>query len=461
MKIKKGPLQDWLRLNGRFFFISTIILFCSFMFNVSGAMKSDSFLQNYKDSESLVVSAISCKGSYAGGLLAFNRYVGADSQYNCDTPALSPYYSQFGLQGRVYTFGFKLFDGLFGIGLKNYILLAQFLTALVSAMCFALMAVWANNRYGKFVGVFFVIAVSISPMVVGFARNLYWALPLMIAPILFTLYAYKVKAKESSRILFWVGIFLLLYARWLCGYEYVTTITLAVFATTTLYLYEASSSVKQYFKEALTTCLVAVLAFSAALGTHILNLSSYTGSTQSAVKIVKERALERTLRGEEYTKYASLGLKSNLSEIYVVADGYIHFEKKQGSLFWAVVAAAINYLFMPVLNLPLALKEPLGALVQSMLIFITILAVVYIKRHRLFAKKALRQAEALLLSSAIGLCGYLSWLILASSHSLVHAHINGILQYLPFALFGYIVMGMALRQAISSMKISSYVKRTK
>jgi hypothetical protein len=41
--------------------------------------------------------------------------------------------------------------------------------------------------------------------------------------------------------------------------------------------------------------------------------------------------------------------------------------------------------------------------------------------------------------------GYLSWLILARSHSLVHAHINGILLYLPFALFGYIIIGLYLQ----------------
>ena len=445
--------------NGRFIACSTLVLWLSFSFNIFGAMTQDAFMNNFKDSESLTVNSIVCVGQYFDGQLVFRQSVGASGKYVCDPAELTPYSSQFGLQGRLYTSVYGALNSALGMSSVSYVIFAQLVTALLSALCFAIFAVWVRRRYGLIPALVVVAGIALSPMIVGFARNLYWALPLMVAPFLYTFIFYRsLGDKEIHPAVFWAGLFVLFYLRLLCGYEYVTSFTLSVFAGMVPYLYESRSRLREYFNQAIIVLGVAVLAFSTAIVTHVVSLSHSTGSVYSAIEVVKSRALERTLRGSEYTKYAIEGLKSNLPVVYSVADNYVHFDGKQQSLKWAVVAAGLNYLFMPIALIPLQFAEPFGTILQSFLASMIILSVIFVYRKKLFDKKSLKRVEGLYAGLLTSIVAYVSWLIMASSHSLVHAHINGILMYLPYGLFAFTIVGLVLQRIFSKIR-EPYAKK--
>jgi len=118
-------------------------------------------------------------------------------------------------------------------------------------------------------------------MIVGFARNLYWALPLLLLPIVYVLYGFPSAKNNKGKLLFWALLAVLLYIRFLCGYEYITTITFMVAALVAYHLYMQKSTVGTYIRQMTIVGIVAVMSFAAALGTHIVFFEWVHGFNQT------------------------------------------------------------------------------------------------------------------------------------------------------------------------------------
>lgn len=439
-----------------FFIVSTTVLFFSFAFNGLGAMGNDAFMYNFKDSESLVVNNIKCQGELFGGQLLTKKEGYAGSQDFCTKTSFTAYSSQYGLQGRIYTLTYKALGNLISISPSRYVVMAQIVTALLSAVTLALFALWAWLHIGKIAAYFTVFFISISPMIVGFSRNLYWALPLIFLPLIYVLFLYDKKNRLFRYpVLFWIGLGFLLYVRYLSGYEYITTITVMVAAAISYFLYLEKAALVNYAKYFLIVLFVSVSAFTLALSTHVVSLNSETGSISKSLEIVKERGFDRSSNYDKYLSYAYTGLESTEKEVYRITDVYVHFDKLRGTNSHAIATAVslFNYSILPVVHIPIMLEEPFSTFAQSLSTLTGLVILVFIFRNKIFGKKKkdIRQVEALLLAFLIGYAGYMSWLVLAHSHSLVHAHINGILFYMPMALFGFIVIGLALEKMIKKV----------
>ncbi len=441
-------LRD-IKKNKLFFWLVTSILFFSFAFNIFGAVSLEDFKSNYKDSEALVSNQIICQSSlFAGQLIAQKTDDNQGSSGlvdNCDASKLVPYSSHFGIQGKFLSIGYTAVETVFqSFSPKVFIALSQFLTALASAVLFTIFALWVKKKYGLYVAIFTVAGIAIAPMLVGFGRNLYWALPLMIAPFVYSLYYYRVGQPTKATVVFWSVIGVLLYLRYLAGYEYITTLTLMVFAAMAYVLYLNKAKLKAYAKTAALTIGVSLIALIAAMGTHIGALTVYTGSVNASVQKIAQRAEERTVTGDKYTAYPYMNLKSIAPAFYEATDGYANYEKRaeSGSLAAAILVNTATYLLIPVIHIPVKFSEPFGLYIQSTAVFLIILGALFVTRKMWMTKKQIRETEALYVGLVLGLAGYLSWLIFGFSHSLVHAHINGILLYLPSALFGFIILGL-------------------
>lgn len=441
-------LRKDFRAHRKFFFISTLILFLSFSFNLFGAVSTEAFLRNFKDSESLITNQIICRGQpYAGQLLEAKDATKGNVQTKCDPTGLKPYSSQYGLQGKVYTAGYIIATKVTHMRPLIYVALAQLLTALASAACLALIALWARARFGRIPAITLVLLVSISPMIVGFARNLYWALPLLLLPIVYVLYGFPSAKNNKGKLLFWALLAVLLYIRFLCGYEYITTITFMVAALVAYHLYMQKSTVGTYIRQMTIVGIVAVMSFAAALGTHIVSLNGYTGSTKQSITIIKQRAIERTTNSKDYLSYPYKGLKFTLGDFYSTADSYFMLDNQSDdqSEVISTLVSYVNYALLPVVTSPVTLNQPFGSYIESLTMFVGILGGLFYTRHKWCKEIAIRDLNAMYLAALIGLAGYISWLVLAHSHSLVHPHINGILMYLPFALFGYLIVGVFIQ----------------
>lgn len=443
------------------FFVATIVaLFASFAFNFFGSMSTPAFLLSFKDSEALVVNQIRCKGEpYTDQLLELKKPVNSDTQPVCKPNDLRPYSSQYGLQGKLYTFGYKITDKIFHIQVETYVAAAQLLTAFLSAVCFALLALWIRRHFNVFVANAFTILVALSPMVVGFARNLYWALPLMLLPFIYVLYMYRARASKKYQLGFWAGLASLFFLRYLCGYEYITTLTIMAAAGVFYYLYLDApfkrANWKRYAQQTTLVLLVSIVGFAAAGGTHILTLQHSVGGVSNAIKIIKSRAEERTAHSDRYLKYPFSGLKANLPDFYLINNSYFDFDERSlhPSQLEATGVAYLNYAALPVINLPITLQQPFATYAQSLTVLVVVLSVLFARRKKWVAKAYEKQVLALFAGAIVGLAGFLSWLVLARPHSLVHAHINGILIYLPFALFAYMIIGLYLQTLVGEKPV--------
>ncbi len=434
-----------------FFLISVSILFFSFAFNGFGTLSKDFFLYNYKDSESLVVNQISCGGKLFGGQLldTMNGYNGLS--YTCDTSKLLAYSSQYGAQGKVYLLIFKIFEKYINNSIRMFVAFAQLGTALLSSVVLSLFGLWVLQKFNTRTAFITVVLMALSPMLVGFSRNLYWAMPLLFLPLIYTLFLFEKYSKTpKNKILFLVGLFFILYFKYLSGYEYVTTITIMVCSASSYYLYIKKASFVQHSIYYMLVVAVSFMAFTAAVGTHIHSLKTQTGSYKGSARIVLDRAIERSVGSDEYLQYSYEGMKNMENGIFVIADSYVNFDvlKSKKSYLLASFISLTSYLLLPVINIPITINQPFAIYSQSLLVFLIILVIIFIKRKTIFPTKIIRRIGALYTATILGLAGYFSWLIAAHSHSMVHLHINGILMYMPMALFAFVIISVLLDEII-------------
>lgn len=430
--------------------LTTFILFLVFTLNIAGALTADGFIQNDKYSENFVIRQMKCKGQlYNDQLIGLRNWEENGKNLGCDESHYLPYNSSFGLQGRLGVF----LDSIVSKVSKNVtvtVVIYQLLTALFSAIILALFVLWVRIQFGVTVAITFAVFVSLSPMIVSFSRNLYWAMPLMVAPIVYILYFYKSRASNAQHLIFLGGLTALLYLRFLCGYEYVTTLAIMVIATSLYVLTLEKTNIKELLKRVVWIGAAPVLAFVLAFSTHVLSLNQQTGSTVKSIEIIKNRAQERTVNAEYYTKYAYQSLEDVANDFYRISNEFVKYDKLKdnGSIPMAVIVAYAAHMLLPVVHIPI-LSGVFASYSQSFLAFIFALFLLYKFRNKWVSKKQEQKVRSLYIATAVGTAGYFSWLVFAYSHSLVHAFINGILMYLPAALFGFIIIGLYIEFLIN------------
>lgn len=441
-----------IRNNKLFISLVTLFFFLAFTLNITGALTSESFVANDKFSENLVRYQMYCKGQlYDDQLIGLKDLQAVNQHPECTKTNYVAYNSQFGLQGKLGV----ILQQILHLNSGAAIVVYQLLTALLSAMLFALLALWVRIRFGMSVAIVFSIFVSLSPMIVSFSRNLYWALPLMITPIVYILYFYTPSLSRKTHSWFLAGLALLLYLRFLCGYEYITTFTIMVVSVTLYELILSGMKYKSILKRIALVGLMPFVAFMLTFSTHVLSLNQQTGSTSKSIEIIKNRAQDRTINSQVYTQYAYMSLDYAANDFYKASNEYIKYDKikDSGSVPVAILVAYTAHLLLPVVHTSI-LSGVFAAYAQSFSVFIIILVLLYRYRAKWVSKKQAQQVRALYVAATVGLAGYFSWLIFAYSHSLVHAHINGILMYLPTALFGFIILGLYIE-----FLIKKYIRR--
>ena len=291
----------------------------------------------------------------------------------------------------------------------------------------------------------FAILVAFSPWIVGYAQNMYWIEPLMFAPFAFAFLSYSYCKSSKKMWLFYLGETILLFLKFLSGYEYISTIAISVFVPIIFFeLVNNKQKVISLWKHAVMTCVVVVVAFVGAYVTNFMALSDYYHSSDTALKMINERASERGLSGiRKMRAYAIGNLKTLLPESYAFADRFINMEElanDKGPTYRYLAINAGNYMLLPALSLPLSLKGVFGEIIQSILVWVLVgyLVLFYLKRRH----PSFKYYRSFLWSLHISLAGALSWLILMPGHALPHAHINGIVFYMPLLLFVYMIVGL-------------------
>ena len=439
-----------------FFSVVWVVLFLSFFGNVFGVGLWREWFDGFqRDSSAIVEKTARCKekSGYSGPLIVAKNedYNSVMMAEDCDASLLKPYASQYGLQARIIT----ALAPKDNAKLPSYFKKVNVVLSAAMAALMALVTLRVRKLFGLVAAAVFATLVAFSPWVVGYAQNMYWIEPLMFAPFAFAFLSYSYCKSSKKMWLFYLGETILLFLKLLGGYEYISTIAISVLVPIIFFeLVNNKQKVIKLWKHAVMTCVVVVVAFVGAYATNFMALSDYYHSSDIALKMINERASERGLSGIRKMRAHAIGnLKTLLPESYTFADRFINMEelaKDKGSTYQYLAINAVNYILLPALSLPLSLKGVFGEIVQSVLVWVLVgyLVLFYLKRRH----PSFKYYRSFLWSLHISLAGALSWLILMPGHALPHAHINGIVFYMPPLLFVYMVVGLYIGNIVKKRR---------
>lgn len=414
-------------------FLLLVLNFSTNLLNLGGnkdLANMNSFLYFQSDSEYLTLSKIindkyDLKDSKYGLLILKkdNAWINYDyilnNNLNFDKEQLkdfdvSLYKSQVGIQG--YTISFLYNKLHLGIN-KIRIILVSLLAVILLYIC-----KYIAKKFNKKLAFIFFIVFLLSPWICAFARNLYWVEFTWFLPMLFGLIL-SINYKNKKILI--PCIFISIFIKCLCGYEYITVIMLS---TIIFMLYDfifQKANRKEIFKTIIVVGVTALLGFLSALMIH-----SYirgNGNIISGINIVyNEDVTRRTLAAGGTEEFTGIVLESLKASPLTTLKKYFSWNTNiisgiSGSFF---ILLFVSSAFMLIFNLLIKKKNSINDLILYILFFITCI----------------------------------SWFILASPHSYIHTHMNYVLWYFGFIQFMlYIIVDFIINIIFNNKKNKAHI----
>lgn len=315
---------------------------------------------------------------------------------------INVYQSQYGLQGKIFS---RLFD------LKDVDLIHSCIS-LGSAFVLSGIILLSYYKYNLLFSFVNFTVFALSPWIVCFARNMYWVVPTWFLPILVGLFI-SLKYKNKFLLLIgYISIFFAIFVKSLCGYEYLSTIMIAMimFLCVDAVLSVLKRDYKQFIlllKIIFFVGLISIFAFCVAICLHAMLRNGADGGVFKGLSLIyKEDVLRITASSDpevlkSFSPILAESINSTISDIY---SRYLHFD-----------SAACNKYILFGLEF-LSLKKLIA------------LAILFLSLKVIFDKKVTFEVPFLIIS----FIATSSWLILARGHSYIHIHMNYVLWYFGF-----------------------------
>lgn len=346
-------------------------------------------------SEALVVGKVRAidmnmdTGKYGLGRLVKPENLQEESEYE-----YQQYISSFGAQGHFFSF---LFNSL---GIRKYnlfrILVVGLLSLVLVSICFL-----AKEQFGFAYSTVLYLGFLFSPWLTAYAKNLFWLPFTWFTPMLFSLMI--LRWPEKTKI-FLALIFLSVYIKALCGYEFITTIMLSGISFFVISFFMEKDKVFRVsmIRNILLVGVVSLAAFSLALITH----ASIRGDSlsQGLISIYERDVLRRTFGGNAADfdpRYQTSIQASSLDVLNI----YI-FKWEKDVLFGINGRKVFPFLFFSSL----------------------IISFYYLFKKELTKIPMIFMFGMFFLASA-------SWYVLGKSHSHIHVAFNYVLWYFGFIQF--------------------------
>lgn len=178
------------------------------------------------------------------------------------------YISQIGIQGKVWRALAKVLPYVnMQIGILHLI------CAALAALVFSAISLAIAKKYNILMAVIFYITFWLSPWTASFAKNLYWVEFTWFIPVLIGLIASIYTDNKKIRIVSYIAMFLSVFVKSLCGYEYMSTILIASMMFLAVDLIKAfiakdKEKSKLIFKTTFILSILAVAGFLVAFLMH-------------------------------------------------------------------------------------------------------------------------------------------------------------------------------------------------
>jgi len=441
-------------------FMVIFISFLSFNFNFFGAANNSWFHIHDLHSEQLVLDGIlngldkddsNDSGFRLGGYSRPGVSDETSDPYNLLIHDLyqeknrlgdfSLYRSQYGLQTRVFGSMAKLGYGDIRI-LKG---LSALLMSFVVGILFWLVC----RDFSPASAVVFSLALIFSPWVIVFAKNLYWVPVTWFLPLAVSMYfSNKVFTSNRSLIALLLSLFFVFLIKFLCGYEYVTTIFIASFVPILYQGVKSKISVMRISKIFFLTFLIFIISLATAMGIHV---KSNFKDIPSGVSFLVEKSASRTYSADpEVFENPRIRESLNSNGLMVVARYMITFydfapwlpsirdisvlENDEDIKILKEVYSkpSLRTLQDSVFKTSNYLKFALFSVVISSLSFLVLLGFMF----RLWFKVDSPLKAVILISFTAPV----SWFFLAKAHSYIHYQLNYVLWYLPFIPYSFAIL---------------------
>ncbi len=338
----------------------------------------------------------------------------------CSYNSCDAYTSQFGLQGLVFGVLFKIANNvglpillanaktkqMFGGGppslVFTFFVLMKLLITCLAAGVFMFWVTRVHRDLGRAAAAVAFVAIAASPLIGGFSGNLYWVGITLFLPFIaaWCLAPGSVGDVRRARTLaFWVGFFVFLKS--MCGYEFLSNVVLAAMVPVVFFGLREGAAPQRVLAACIRIGLASTVGFIVAVVLHVVSMSRGLTIGQG-LEIIKGRAAFRMV-GNDSAPWPEVG------------------------------AVAANYLNQMVLALP---GGRLGVPLWLFLIAVVLVLVWGAMRaRRLAARPAPRWYHTAPGAATAGMLTALiasaSWLLPGYQHTMVHAHMNLILVYLP------------------------------
>lgn len=304
--------------------------------------------------------------------------------------ALTPYRSQFGLQGLAFA---ELYRNLGGDLQRLYGL---------SALAFALVTVALTFLYGRifpwsFSALFF-LCIALSPWTTALARNLYWIPFTWFLPALLAA-AHFLAATRLERILYGLLLYLAFLGKCLAGYEYISSIILLA-AAPYLYTFFQPNAGRTRARAAGGFCIVCLLGIAGFASALLIHAGMRGDTLLAGLRSIYELDAKRRTYGDPLSFGSEFFASLSASPLSVVKTYILSWHTE-------LVALVPGPAFIALL---------LGA------------GLVLLCRVGLSPKRARADAGLFLAF----LLPPLSWFVLAKGHSGQPPHINYVLWYFGF-----------------------------
>lgn len=356
-------------------------------------------IKNVESSENKLIVTLDINHSLSEskyGSLSQIRFTKSHLEDGLEQPGiLEPYLSQYGLQGKIFRHLSRY------VTFENSIVYFHFLCCILTAATFTVIVFLLRTKYNMLLACCFYVTFWLSPWIVNYAKNLYWVEFTWFIPMLVGLYCFHRIDSVRSRYLCYILIWVSITVKCLCGYEYLSTIMLAMIAFPLADLFNSmikkdkKSSILM-FKTIFIIGMVAVIGFVTAICIH----AGLRGDNLSeGIRNIFEQDVLRRTSGGDLNNFSEVYWSSFNASVWEVLKKYFHFSTN--------IIVGVSGALFPILC------------IVPLIIF----------GNNIY-RKTVNWTDICMYS--IFLLTSISWFILAKSHSFIHTGLNFVMWYFGF-----------------------------
>jgi len=334
-----------------------------------------------------------------------------------------PYASQFGLQGHI----MSLVAPKDETSRYTVFVAYRFLCATAFALVLLAFVRSVLREFGSLPAWLALIGTSLSPWIAFMAGSVYWLSALLFAPFVFSWCSYD-RYRSTGRLpVFMAILFFLFFAKFLCGYEYITVLALLPLVRIVYSSILHAEPWKKAVSVMVVAFSVAIFAFVGAIAVHLIAGRYEFGSFEKAKEVIVSRMKYRVNNVQDLSLLKEGETPPTLAPLNSIGETFTIYATK------------------PTLG-------PVPNAIELGIVLFMIAANLVTLKKRSFVSAQLR---ALGWATFAAAAATLSWFLLAYNHTAIHPHINSYLFFLPLYPLLFILLGFSYRQKQESEKAVS------